>query len=302
MPVVYNGAPTVFENLVIVGSNSPPGSVRAFDARSGAWRGCSTPCRCRASPATTPGRATRGAIARACSLGRSRSRSTSIARCCTPRSRARSRRRLRWRSPGRHAVRQLRGGARCTQGVRRWHFQTVHHDLWNYDLPAAPTLVDVAIDGDVVPLLAAPAKSGYLYILNRVTGEPVFGIEERPVPGSDVPGERSAATQPVPVKPPPLARVAYSAADLVSADDTTPEHAAFCKALVERSGGLRTPDRSRRTAIVRRARGPRRAERVRRRRRAHRTRRAARRSCSRARSAARAGAARPPTRSPGCCS
>jgi quinoprotein glucose dehydrogenase len=123
-------------------------------------------------------------------------------------------------------------------GERRWHFQTVHHDVWDYDLPAAPTLLDVAIGGMNVPVLAQAGKSGYLYVLNRVTGEPVFGVEERPVAASDVPGERTAGTQPIPLKPPPIARVAYAPNDLVTREDTNGAHADFCRTLRERGGGL----------------------------------------------------------------
>ena len=86
--------------------------------------------------------------------------------------------------------------------------------------------------------MALTTKSGYMYILNRETGEPIFGVEERPVPASDVPGEQTFPTQPIPVKPPPLARVAYQPEDLVTAVDTTPEHAAACRELVDKSGGV----------------------------------------------------------------
>jgi quinoprotein glucose dehydrogenase len=123
-------------------------------------------------------------------------------------------------------------------GERRWHFQTVHHDLWDYDLPAAPTLLAVTIDAANVPVAAVAGKSGYLYLLNRVTGVPVFGVEERPVPASEVPGERSSPTQPLPLKPPPIARVSFAATDLVTDKDTTAEHAAFCRELRERGGAL----------------------------------------------------------------
>jgi quinoprotein glucose dehydrogenase len=81
-------------------------------------------------------------------------------------------------------------------------------------------------------------KSGYAYILNRETGRPIFGVEERPVPKSDAPGESAFPTQPIPLKPPALARVAYGPADLVTAADTTPEHAQACAELVERIGGV----------------------------------------------------------------
>jgi quinoprotein glucose dehydrogenase len=124
-------------------------------------------------------------------------------------------------------------------GAYRWHFQTIHHDLWDADPPAPPTLVDIVQNGRTVPALGVTTKSGYLYLLDRETGQPIHGVEERPVPQSDVPGEKTFATQPIPVKPPPIARVAYAAADLVTAEDTTAEHAQACADLVARAGGVR---------------------------------------------------------------
>ncbi len=85
-----------------------------------------------------------------------------------------------------------------------WYFQTIHHDLWDYDLPAAPNLVDITIDGRKIKALAQVSKQAFLYVLDRVTGKPVWPIEERPVPASDVPGERAAATQPFPTRPAPF--------------------------------------------------------------------------------------------------
>jgi quinoprotein glucose dehydrogenase len=114
----------------------------------------------------------------------------------------------------------------------------VHHDIWDYDLPPAPGLLDVTVNGKTVPMLAQATKSGYLYLLDRVTGKPVFGVEERPVPASQVPGEQSWPTQPIPVKPPPIARVSFKPEDIVSAADTNEDHARFCRDLAERSGGL----------------------------------------------------------------
>ena len=119
-----------------------------------------------------------------------------------------------------------------------WHFQTIHHDLWDHDPPAPPVLFDVPRDGGTIPALGVTTKSGYLYILDRETGEPIFGVEERPVPQSDVPGEQTFPTQPIPVNPPALARVSYEPADLVSAEDTSPEHAAACAELVASAGEL----------------------------------------------------------------
>jgi quinoprotein glucose dehydrogenase len=126
----------------------------------------------------------------------------------------------------------------AASGKMKWYFQAVHHDLWDYDLPPAPSLLDVKVKGKTVPLLAQVGKTGYMYLLNRVTGAPVFGIEERPVPSSQVPGEQSSPTQPIPVKPPALTRTSYQPDDMVSAADTNEEHAKFCRELSERSGGL----------------------------------------------------------------
>ena len=123
-------------------------------------------------------------------------------------------------------------------GEYLWHFQTVHHGLWDYDQPAPPALFELEKDGVRIPALALIGKTGYLFLLNRVTGEPVYAVEERPVTAGEVPGEWYSPTQPFPVKPPPLARVSFSRADLVTAEDTTEEHAAACRALWERNGGF----------------------------------------------------------------
>ena len=103
-------------------------------------------------------------------------------------------------------------------GALRWHFQTVRHDLWDYDLPAMPALFDVDRGGEALPALAVVGKTGLTHTFNRVTGEPLFPIEDQPVPGSDVPGEQAAATQPVPVKPPAFARRSMTRDDLHSTD------------------------------------------------------------------------------------
>jgi len=88
-------------------------------------------------------------------------------------------------------------------GRRKWHFQLVHHPIWNMDVASAPMLVDVTVNGRPVKAVAAMGKQAMLYLFDRVTGEPVFPIEERPVPQSDVPGEKTSATQPFPTRPPP---------------------------------------------------------------------------------------------------
>ncbi len=101
-------------------------------------------------------------------------------------------------------------------GKRVWHFQTVHHGLWDYDLPGAPVLYTAHVDGRDVDAVAVAGKTGFVYAFDRVTGTPIWPIEERPVPQSDVPGERSSPTQPFPTKPPAFARQGITASDLVS--------------------------------------------------------------------------------------
>ena len=239
MPVVYNGAPTRFENLLIVGSNSPPGSVRAFDARTGTevWVFNSVPQPGELGHETWKSDGWRD---HPNLLHWAFSFTVDVDRGLLYAS---------FESPGPD---DYYGGNRpgdnlfgnsivaldVRTGRRKWYFQTVHHDIWDYDLPAPPGLLDVTINGKTVPILAQAAKTGYMYILNRATGEPVFGIEERPTPQSKVPGEKSSPTQPIPIKPPALARVSYSPEDIVTAADTTAEHAQLCRDLRDRSGGL----------------------------------------------------------------
>ena len=91
-------------------------------------------------------------------------------------------------------------------GERRWHYQIVHHPIWNMDLPGAPLLADLTVDGREVKAVAVPTKQSMLYIFDRETGEPVFPIEERPVPQGDIPGEWYSPTQPIPTRPPPYSR------------------------------------------------------------------------------------------------
>jgi glucose dehydrogenase len=123
-------------------------------------------------------------------------------------------------------------------GKYLWHFQTVHHDLWDTDMPSAGALFDFVQNGTRVPAIAQVGKSSFMYILNRTTGEPLLGAKETPVPKGDVPTEWYSPTQPIPVRPPPLARVSFSEADLVRPEDTTPEHAAACRDFMKRSGGF----------------------------------------------------------------
>lgn len=114
-------------------------------------------------------------------------------------------------------------------GRLKWFQQLVHHDIWDWDLPAAPTLIDVTRGGRKIPAVAQTTKMSLLFIFDRLTGEPIFGMEERPVPQSDLPGEATSPTQPFPVQPPPLSRTTFDPrTDLYS---LTPEHAAYCRDL-----------------------------------------------------------------------
>jgi glucose dehydrogenase len=117
-------------------------------------------------------------------------------------------------------------------GQRKWHFQIVHHPIWDYDLSSAPILADINVDGKAIKAVALPSKESFLYVFDRVTGKPVWPIEERPVPQSDVPGEKTSPTQPFPTKPP-----AYGRNELKVPDDLidfTPEMRAQARDLVAR--------------------------------------------------------------------
>lgn len=117
----------------------------------------------------------------------------------------------------------------ATSGERVWHFQAVHHGLWDWDLPSQPTLFPLTVEGRSIDAVAISTKMGFLFVFDRETGEPVWPIEERPVPQSDVPGERTSPTQPFPTMPPPFARQGFSEEDLT---DFTPELHAEARAFI----------------------------------------------------------------------
>jgi len=242
MVTPYNSVPLIYKDVVVVGANTPPGAIgavgnpRAFDARTGAklWEFSSV-----AQPGD-PGHDTWdgdswkgrvGANAWPFYFTLDESRGLLFVPLASP-------------VPGPYGGDRkganLYGNSVVALDVRtgkyRWHFQTIHHDLWDADPPAPPALFDITQNGRAVPALAVTTKSGYMYILNRDTGRPIFGVEERAVAKSDVPGEQAFATQPIPVKPPPLARVSFTPNDLVTAADTTAEHAAACREMVEKNG------------------------------------------------------------------
>ncbi|MEZ5416096.1 MAG: PQQ-binding-like beta-propeller repeat protein [Vicinamibacterales bacterium] len=134
-------------------------------------------------------------------------------------------------------------------GERRWHFQFVHHGMWDMDIPCAPILADVTIDGRRRKIVAQPTKQAFLYVFDRITGEPIWPIEERPVPKGDVPGEWYSPTQPFPTRPPAYDRQGFSTDDLV---DFTPGIRTEAEAAIAkyRIGPMFTPP------VVSRADGP----------------------------------------------
>jgi quinoprotein glucose dehydrogenase len=134
-------------------------------------------------------------------------------------------------------------------GKRVWHFQTLRHDLWDHDLPVYPNLVTVIHKGRKVDAVAQVTKTGFVFLFDRMTGEPLFPVKEQPVPESNVPGEKAAPAQPIPTKPPPFARQGMNEADIT---DRTPEaHAEvlgrFC---TYRTGAAFTPPTTNGTVVI----------------------------------------------------
>ncbi len=244
MVVGYSGVPTIFRNLVMVGASvleipvGPPGDTRAYDARTGAklWDFHTVPGPGEVGHETWlndgwKGRS--GTNVWSWQLTADTQRGIVYMPIGGPASNYYGGDR-----PGANLFGNSVVAVDAQTGKLKWYFQTVHHDLWDYDSPPAPVLLDITVSGKKVPAIAQIGKTGWMFILNRETGKPVFGVEERKVTAGDVPGEWYSPTQPFPLKPPPLARMDYKPEDLVTAQDTTPEHAAACKALVERSGGF----------------------------------------------------------------
>jgi quinoprotein glucose dehydrogenase len=127
-------------------------------------------------------------------------------------------------------------------GKRLWHYQTIHHDLWDYDNTAAPQLVTVRHNGKQIDAVALAGKTGFLYVFNRVTGQPLWPIKERPVPKSDMPGEQASPTQPFPTAPPPFVVQKFTADDM-NPYLLTPEERSHWKTVVDgaRNDGIFTP-------------------------------------------------------------
>ncbi len=242
--VPYGGTPTIFANVAIIGAASgevpqgPPGNPRAFDMLTGAklWEFQTVP-RAGEPFNDTWGDGWEGrggtnmwgfAAAVDAELGLAYLPIAGPAANYYGGDR-----------PGNNAFANSIVAVDARTGEYRWHFQTVHHDLWDIDMPSVGGLFEVARNGTRVPALAHVGKSAYFYVLDRTTGQPLHEVRETPVPQGDVPTEWYSPTQPIPVRPPPLARVSFNAeTDLVRAEDTTPEHVAACRDFMERSGGF----------------------------------------------------------------
>jgi quinoprotein glucose dehydrogenase len=214
-----NSPGRVFENLVIVGSNvgegygSPPGDVRAYDVLTGTlvWTFHTIPRPGEYGFETWPRDSSRYAGGANTWGDITLDRKNGVVFLPTG-------------SPTHDLYGADRAGnnlfGNCLiaidarTGERLWHFQTVHHDLWDYDLTASPKLLTVRHDGRMVDIVAQAGKTGFLYVFERTTGKPLWPIEERPVPKSEVPGEMSSPTQPIPTRPPPFARQTFTADDV----------------------------------------------------------------------------------------
>jgi quinoprotein glucose dehydrogenase len=241
--VPYNSAPTIFKNVVMIGANvnevpqGPPGDTRAYDAHTGKklWDFHTVP---------QPGefgnntwgdgwKERSGTNIWGFSMTVDEPRGLVYMPIGGPAANYYGGDR-----PGDNLFGNSIVAVDVQTGKRMWHFQTVHHDLWDLDQPSAPGLVDIMQNGRTVPALAAISKTGYLFILDRTNGKAVFGVEERPVPKGDVPGEWYSPTQPFPVKPGPLSRISFDKErDMVTAADTSAEHVQACQEMWDKAGG-----------------------------------------------------------------
>jgi quinoprotein glucose dehydrogenase len=121
-------------------------------------------------------------------------------------------------------------------GKMKWYFQTTHHDIFDYDLSAPPALIEITRNGKKIPAVAQTTKQGLLFLFDRLTGKPIYGVEERTAPKSDQPGEETWPTQPFPLKPPPIARTSFSPKEVAT---VTPEHQKFCESVLAQDDGVR---------------------------------------------------------------
>ena len=237
----WNGVPVVAGDVVVLGSSmleqdsavykdGQPGYVRAFDVRTGEERWQWSPVPREGDPATATWQNEAWRYTGAGNVWSTFSADDELGLVYVPAT---------------GVTNDMYGGHRlgdnlygssvvalnAKTGERVWHFQTVHHDLFDYDLPAAPVLIDITVDGRAIKALAQVTKHGFLFVLDRATGEPVWPIEERAVPASTVPGEVASPTQPHPTKPPPYEHQGLTENDLI---DFTPELRAEALEIVKR--------------------------------------------------------------------
>lgn len=240
--------PIVYKDLVIVGNgvgdrltykNDPPGDVRAFHARTGklVWTFHTIPQRGEIGNDTWGGGSWRftGHTNVWAPMSLDEARGLLYLPVSTP-----SNDYYGGRRPGQNLFGESLVCLDAATGARKWHFQIVHHGLWDYDPPAAPNLATITVDGKRIDAVVQLTKQGFAFVFDRVTGAPVWPIEERPVGRSDVPGEASWPTQPFPTKPPAFEAQGVTLED---AFDLTPELKAAAQAEMKkyRLGPLYTP-------------------------------------------------------------
>jgi len=242
--IPYNSVPLIYDNIVVVGANTPAGApggignARAYNAQDGRklWEFASVPGPGNAGNDSWEGDSWRGRLgANAWPFYFTVDEDSELLY-------------LPLASPLPFAYGGDRGGdnlfansivaVNVRTGEYAWHFQTIHHDLWDHDPPAPPTLFDIRTEAGLVPALGVTTKSGYLYILNRNDGTPLYGVNESPVPQSSVPGEQTSPTQPVPLRPPALAKTSFRLTDIVTAQDTSEAHATACAELMASMGSI----------------------------------------------------------------
>ena len=246
--ITHGAPPIAVGNSVIVGSKiydyimsnrSPPGHVRAYDARSGEfkWRFNTIPQPGEAFNDTWENGswATAGNTNVWTYMAADDELGIVYLPTSTPTNDYWGGRRL-----GENLFAESIVALNAETGERIWHFQTVHHGLWDYDIASAPNLIDIVVDGRPIKAVAQVSKTGFTYVFDRVTGEPVWPIEEVPVPPSTVPGERAHPTQPIPTRPAPFEQIGATTEDLI---DFTPELRAEALELAEKFvlGDIFTP-------------------------------------------------------------
>jgi quinoprotein glucose dehydrogenase len=242
--------PAVIDDLVVVGSSiddnsrvdMPSGVVRAFDARSGALRWSWDPIAPNADPPAKTWRTGAGNAWSVMAVDRERHLIFVPTGSASPDYYGGLR-------PGDNKWANSIVALRAKTGEVAWGFQLVHHDLWDYDCASPPLLATLKRNGRSIPVVIQGNKTGFLYVRNRDTGEPVFPVEERPVPQSDVPGEVTSPTQPFPSAPPPLVPQEISA-DAAWGVSATEREACLKRLQALRNEGIFTPPSLRGTLVI----------------------------------------------------